>query len=44
MVALLVLIALVSLALGARVICLRQKLTELQTVSEAGKFTSISGD
>ena len=43
-VALLVLIALASLALGARVICLRRKLTELQTLSEAGKFKNISGD
>lgn len=35
-VTLLVLTVLVSLALGARIICLRQKLTEMQTVSETG--------
>ena len=50
-VALLVFTVLVSLALGARIICLRRKLTELQTAESAGsdlfyagKFMSISGD
>lgn len=42
---------LVSLALGARIICLRRKLTSLQTVPsagsdlfDAGKLTIVSGD
>ena len=48
-VTLLVLTAAVILALGARIICLRRKLTEVQTVqsagsdvSDAGKFMNIS--
>ena len=40
----LVLTVLVSLALGARIICLQRKLTELKTVSETGKLTRISSD
>ena len=42
-VTLLVLIVVVSLALGARIICLRRKLTKLQTVQSAGSDVSDAG-
>ena len=51
LVACLVLAVLLSLALGARIVSLRRKLTSLQTVQsagsdvfDAGKLTSMSGD